>query len=119
MRKEWSNWMMNDEKSYTAGAAMRAPSLEVLCQFVIKAWNKAKAETVTRSFMRCSISNPLDGTEDDVLWEIGEEEDQRYESSSDSDSCDEQVNEDGVFPTRTSEDESYQEAVGIHKSYHC
>ncbi|KFD59323.1 hypothetical protein M514_28498 [Trichuris suis] len=96
MREEWSNWMVNGEKSYTAGGAMRAPSLELLCKFVINAWNKVKAETVARSFMKCCIANPLDGTGDDLLWEIDEDEGQSYESSSGSDTYDEQVNEDGA-----------------------
>ncbi|KFD66411.1 hypothetical protein M514_21441 [Trichuris suis] len=94
MREEWSNWMVNGEKYYTAGGAMRAPSLELLCKFVINAWNKVKAETVARSFMKCCIANPLDGTGDDLLWEIDEDDGQNYESSSDT--YDERVNEDGA-----------------------
>ncbi|KAK1345510.1 hypothetical protein QTO34_007968 [Cnephaeus nilssonii] len=52
---------------------MRAPQLDVLCKFVIKAWNDIDAETVIKSFKKCGISNPLDGMEDDYLWQDEEE----------------------------------------------
>ncbi|VEL41420.1 unnamed protein product [Protopolystoma xenopodis] len=51
---------------------MRAPQLDVLCQFVI-AWNDIDAETVVKSFKKCGISNSFDGMEDDYLWQDEEE----------------------------------------------
>ena len=33
-----------------------------------------KASTITRSFVSCGISNALDGTEDDAVWDDEEEE---------------------------------------------
>uniref|UniRef100_A0A5S6QGU9 DDE-1 domain-containing protein n=1 Tax=Trichuris muris TaxID=70415 RepID=A0A5S6QGU9_TRIMR len=84
MREEWNNWMVNGQKSYTAGGCMRAPPLEILCQFIINAWSKIKKETVIKSFKKCSISNALDGTEDDELWDSDEYEGNSDESTSDS-----------------------------------
>jgi hypothetical protein len=49
--------MMSGNKSYTKCGAMRAASLDVLCDFVIK------------SFKNCGISNAMDGTEDGLLWD--------------------------------------------------
>ncbi|KAJ1108820.1 hypothetical protein NDU88_006190 [Pleurodeles waltl] len=60
--------MVSGEKSFTEGGNMRAPQLDVLCKFVIKAWNDIDAETVIKSFKKCGISNSLDGMEDDYLW---------------------------------------------------
>ncbi|KFD56834.1 hypothetical protein M514_02511 [Trichuris suis] len=57
--------MANGQESYMAGGRMRAPSLSLLCQFVINAWSKVKMETVMKSFRKCSICTALDGTEDD------------------------------------------------------
>lgn len=53
---------------------MQAPGLDVFCTFIIKAWEKVKTESVIKSFKKCCISNALDGTEDDILWEDDEEE---------------------------------------------
>ena len=36
---------------------------------MLDAWRDIKPETVTYSFKKCGISNNLDGTEDDILWE--------------------------------------------------
>uniref|UniRef100_A0A5S6Q4P7 Uncharacterized protein n=1 Tax=Trichuris muris TaxID=70415 RepID=A0A5S6Q4P7_TRIMR len=40
------------------------------------------AETVKKSFRKCSISTPLEGTEDDELWDSGESEGIGSESGS-------------------------------------
>ena len=37
VREQWNEWMMNGEKSFTKNGAMRSASLDVLCEFVIKA----------------------------------------------------------------------------------
>ena len=40
------------------------------------AWKAIPENTVIRSFKRCCISNILDGSEDDILWEDdGEDKD--------------------------------------------
>uniref|UniRef100_A0A5S6Q3X0 Uncharacterized protein n=1 Tax=Trichuris muris TaxID=70415 RepID=A0A5S6Q3X0_TRIMR len=40
------------------------------------------AETVEKSFRKCSISTPLEGSEDDELWDSGESEGVGSESGS-------------------------------------
>lgn len=72
LRESWNDWMLHGEKSFTDHGNMRAPSLKQVCEFVIKAWDKVKTESVIKSFKKCSISNALDGSEDDVLWENDE-----------------------------------------------
>ena len=32
-------------------------------------WQRVKSETVVKSFKKCGISNALDGSEDDILYE--------------------------------------------------
>ena len=53
---------------------MRVASLDALCDFVIKSWEKVKMETVIKSFKKCGISNAMDGTEDDLLWDTDDYE---------------------------------------------
>ncbi|KAG7158992.1 Pogo transposable element-like 36 [Homarus americanus] len=60
---------------------MRAPELDVLCDFVIKAWNDINVETVIKSFKKCGISNSMDGMEDDMLWEDEDETEAEATSS--------------------------------------
>ncbi|KAG7176662.1 Pogo transposable element-like 6 [Homarus americanus] len=60
---------------------MLAPELDVLCEFVIKAWSDINVETVIKSFKKCGISNSMDGMEDDMLWEDEDETEAEATSS--------------------------------------
>ena len=44
-----------------------------VCLWVLDAWRSLPAEMVARSFKKCGISNSMDGTEDEILWEETEE----------------------------------------------
>ena len=74
MRKEWNEWMIGGEKTYTKGGSMRAATMPEVCQWIIDSWNKVKVETIQKAFKKCGISNALDGTEDDELWDDMDEE---------------------------------------------
>ncbi|KFD60958.1 hypothetical protein M514_09265 [Trichuris suis] len=64
MHEEWMQWMSNGQKTYTVRGCMRAPPLELLCEFVVKAWKKTNADTVMKSFRKCYISKASEGRED-------------------------------------------------------
>jgi nucleosome binding factor SPN SPT16 subunit len=55
------------------GGAMHAVLLDMLCDFMIKSWEKMKAETVIQSFKKCGISIAMDGTWDGLLWDTDDE----------------------------------------------
>ena len=86
--------MLHEENSFTNGGAMRDASLDLLCEFVIKAWHaKSKRSKVIK---KCGISNAMDDTEYELLYE-SEDENEAEVDSPDSD-CDpyhdETVNDD-------------------------
>ena len=35
----------------------------------LNSWQQVKSETIVKSFKKCGISNALDGSEDDILYE--------------------------------------------------
>ena len=41
----------------------------LVCQWVKNAWDKVKTVTVALSLKKCGISNDLEGTKDDLLYE--------------------------------------------------
>ena len=43
-------------------------------RWIDQAWREIPVELITRLFMSCGISNALDGTEDDAVWDDEEEE---------------------------------------------
>ena len=63
LREKWMTWMMSGEKTFTLGGQLRAASLVTVCQWVKESWQE----------LQNGISNALDRTEDDLVWE--EEED--------------------------------------------
>ena len=73
LREKWMTWMMSGEKTFTPGGQLRAASLVTVCQWVKESWQELSKEMVECSFKKCGISNALDGTKDDLVWE--EEED--------------------------------------------
>ena len=52
-------------------------------------WQRVKSETIVKSLKKCGISNALDGTEDDILYEesdaSSENNHEYYFSGSDND----------------------------------
>ncbi|KAG7163055.1 Pogo transposable element-like 5, partial [Homarus americanus] len=50
--EQWNEWTIRGKKSCTKGGNMCAPELDVLCDFVVKAWNDIIVEAVIKSFKR-------------------------------------------------------------------
>lgn len=64
--QEWRK--LGDLEVMTTGRLKRA-SPAVLCSWIVDAWASIPEELVIRSFKKCGISNALDGSEGDFLWE--------------------------------------------------
>lgn len=69
IRKSWTDWMLNGEKELTKGGSLKRPSLPLVVGWVKNAWDSIKPEMVVKSFKKCGISNAMDGTEDDMLYD--------------------------------------------------
>ena len=65
-------------------------SLVTVCQWVKESWRELSKEMVERSFKKCGISNALDGTEDDLVWEE-EEDSSQVEEEPDCDVYDDRI----------------------------
>lgn len=69
LREKWTTWMVEGEKALTPGGKVKAASLTTVASWVLEAWRDLPGDMVERSFKKCGISNAIDGTEDDLLWE--------------------------------------------------
>ena len=69
LRSQYQAWMVNGLFTYTLLGKKRAPSKELVLQWIHKAWQEIPADLVTNSFKSCGISNALDSTEDEAVWE--------------------------------------------------
>lgn len=48
---------------------MQKPELDTICTWIKEAWEELDPQIIVRAFKKCCISNALDGSEDDILWE--------------------------------------------------
>ncbi|CAI9738096.1 Hypothetical predicted protein [Octopus vulgaris] len=48
---------------------MKRPTIAEVCEWVKKSWGDVRPEIIVKAFKKCGISNALDGTEDDALFE--------------------------------------------------
>jgi hypothetical protein len=69
LRKEWHIWMSNGGAGYTAAGNLRHARISDVCEWVKRAWENISNNIVIYSFKKCGISNALDGSEDDAIYE--------------------------------------------------
>ena len=69
VRSQNQAWMVKGPFTYTPSGKKRAPSKELVSQWIHKAWQEIPADLVANSFKSCGISNAMDGTEDEAVWE--------------------------------------------------
>ena len=58
----------------------KKPSEELIRLWISEAWNEIPAEMITASFLKCGITNNLDGTEDDLVYDWTEGTGKIYDS---------------------------------------
>jgi hypothetical protein len=49
-------------------------ALSEVARWVSAAWKAILESIIVKSFKKCCISNALDGSEDDILWEVDGED---------------------------------------------
>ena len=69
LRRRWNKWMLDAKHSFTPAGRIRKPDLQLICKWILESWEAISPATVRRSFLKCCITNAIDGTDDDVLWQ--------------------------------------------------
>ena len=65
--------MCTNDKELTKGGNLKRPSQSMVTAWVREAWEYIPAEMVKKSFMKTGISNSMDETVDDHLWQASGE----------------------------------------------
>jgi len=65
----WMAWTAEGIHELTATGRKTKPSEELMCQWIGEAWRDIPREMVVRSFLKCGITNALDGSEDDCVFD--------------------------------------------------
>ena len=89
MHDEWAKWIEASTHHVTPAGRVKRPSISNVCEWVKNSWQRVTSETIVKSFKKCVISNALDGSEDDILYEesdtSSENNNEDYFSGSDDD----------------------------------
>jgi len=75
LRQYWNKWMLDGNHTFTPAGHICKPDLSQICQWILDSWNSISPDTIRRSYLKCCITNALDGTEDDILWQEMDESD--------------------------------------------
>ena len=63
--------MLSGNHTFTAGGRKRQAELDVIWNWIREAW-EIPEQAIKKSFLKCSITNSVDGTKDDILWQDDE-----------------------------------------------
>ena len=75
-----AQWMAEGGHSMAPTGKIRRPSIELMCSWIVRAWEMVDQRVIVTSFLKTGISNALDGSEDDALWQTEENVDEESES---------------------------------------
>ncbi|KAK0141224.1 Pogo transposable element with KRAB domain [Merluccius polli] len=93
LQKKYTEWLLSGNHALTLTGKIQKPSIRLLFEWILHAWDAVSTQSIIRGFKKCCISNELDGSEDDALWEEPVEADQlgsvdsESEHSGDEDVC--------------------------------
>jgi len=85
LRQKWNSWIQSDDHSFTAGGRMRKAGFTTICNWIIEAWQELDPAIIQKAFKKCTISNALDGSEDDIVWQDSESTTYEDEDEDDQD----------------------------------
>ena len=61
--------MMRDNPEKTKAGNLKKASPEQICEWIVEAWDEISPEVIRKSFLKAGISNNMDGSEDDWIFD--------------------------------------------------
>jgi len=86
VRQLWTEWIASGDVKTTKSGNMMKPDITVVSAWVKQAWDDIPADMVKRAFIKCSISNAMDGSEDNAVYEDDNQSDSDVDDGDDGDS---------------------------------
>jgi hypothetical protein len=90
LKQLYSEWLLKGDHALSPAGRIKKPSVTILCQWIITAWQRISSEVTVKCFKKCCVFSAVDETEDDTLQngneEVGDvrsecEEDEEYGDS--------------------------------------
>ena len=86
LRQQYLKWISDPARELTETGKIKSAAPSEVARWVSAAWKAIPESIIIRFFKKCCISNALDGTEDDILWEDGGEDKDECDWVTDNDS---------------------------------
>ena len=67
--------MVTGPFEFTPAGKKKVPSRNLILRWIKQSWSEIPEEMVRKSFLTCSTFNALDGTEDDAIYEVEQDND--------------------------------------------
>jgi hypothetical protein len=68
IRTQYNQWLSENEHALTPTGKIKRASAATLVEWISNAWKELKTDSITKSFLKCCLSNAEDGSQDDILW---------------------------------------------------
>ena len=68
MKQLWGSWMESGDHEYTNQGKRKAPTKEQVASWAVQAWERITPDIIKNGYLRCGITNNLDGTQDHLLY---------------------------------------------------
>lgn len=70
-KRLYNEWLCSEERdsALTPSGRVKRASCSQLCRWVEEAWSMISPEIIKKSFLKCCLTNDLDGREDDAIFE--------------------------------------------------
>lgn len=70
MTRRWEEWISKpDSHQLTKTGRTKRVDLSTITTWIKDSWDAIDPKIIINGFKKCGISNALDGTEDDCLWQ--------------------------------------------------
>jgi len=88
VRAEYEKWILSDNLPLTKSGKIKKTPMSKIAEWISRAWSQVSPAIVAKSFQKCWVTNAMDGSQDDILWEDVECDDCDNLSSSAEDDSD-------------------------------
>jgi hypothetical protein len=87
LNQQYLTWIADPARELTETGKIKCAAASEVTQWVSAAWNTIRESIIIRSF-KCCISNALDGSKDDIVWEddVEDKDDSDWVQSTDNNS---------------------------------
>jgi len=88
LRQQYLTWIADPARELTETGKIKCAAPSEVARWVSAAWKAIPESIIIRSFKKCCISNALDRSEDDIVWEdnVENKDDSDWVENTDNDS---------------------------------